>query len=177
MTEIFGQGPLLDLGLWVICFKNALRKGQVMLWKREIIDVLSCFYSISWRLQNVAPILSLVLRAKIKVFLIPGERCCGGYSAACLTKDCLIVWWVLVFCMFVLGLVFVFVVVTTEIVERDIKYLQDTILVIKTGFFWLERRSLNSWDSHDVELGHPGWSCPSCIVLWKKKKKKKWRKF
>lgn len=37
--------------------------------------------------------------------------------------------------MFVLGLVFVFVVVTTEIVERDIKYLQDTILVIKTGFF------------------------------------------
>lgn len=143
-----------------------------MLWKREIIDVLSCFYSISWRLQNVAPILSLVLRAKIKVFLIPGERCCGGYSAACLTKDCLIVWWVLVFCMFVLGLVFVFVVVTTEIVERDIKYLQDTILVIKTGFFWLERRGLNSWDSHDVELGHPGWSCPSCIVLWKKKKKK-----
>lgn len=151
-----------------------------MLWKKKMIDVLSCFYSISWRLKNVAPILSLVLRAKIKVFLLPGEHCSGGYSAASLAKDCLIVRWVLFFCLFVLGLVLKNNIGSTEIVEGDCKYLQDTILVIKAGFFWLQRGGLNSWDSHDVELRHPVELTSrlelSILHSFMKKKKKKVKK-
>jgi len=133
------------------------------------------------------------------MFLLPGESCSVGYSAASLDNGCLIVWWVQgVWWFFFLFVWLVFFgggremfyyyyffvlkssIVSTEIAESDLpfKYFQNTILMIKAGSscvcegkVWTEIHTMWNWG-----ISHPGQSCPSCNCFMKERWRK-WQQF